>query len=189
MGSGGFEIWVSYPVFENVRYAGFDSLLQKSCKNSNHISWFCQLFFQIIKINLCSLTGLNNLRCPILSKNFLILMIRSSLAPKWPIVNTGPFLQKGLSKIIFHWQFPFRAVEASWYYFFENCLIKLKCPNLLNPLAAIIQENYQFFYPLETFTLDHITALWDTLYVHVYDPIVHSTFVNLFRLSEICILM
>ena len=36
--------------------------------------------------SLCSLSGLNSLYSPIFSKNFLVLMIRSSLAPKWPIL-------------------------------------------------------------------------------------------------------
>ena len=49
------------------------------------------------------------------------------------------------------------AVEASWCHFFENCLMKFKCPNLLSPLVTIIQENYQSFYPSEAFTLDHST--------------------------------
>ena len=70
-----------------------------------------------------------------------------SLFVEWIIKNT-----------LFHWyMIPLlsEAVEASWYNFFENCLMKLKCPNLLNPLGTIIQENYQTFYPPEAFTLDH----------------------------------
>ena len=43
------------------------------------------------------------------------------------------------------------AVEASGCYFFQNWLMKLKCPNLLKPLDTIIQENYQPFYPSEPF--------------------------------------
>ena len=36
--------------------------------------------------SLCNLTGLNSLYSPISLKNFLILMIWSSMAPKWPII-------------------------------------------------------------------------------------------------------
>ena len=45
-------------------------------------------------------------------------------------------------KIIFHWYlipFLLEAVEASLCYFFKNWLMKLKFPNLLNPLWMIIQ--------------------------------------------------
>ena len=45
------------------------------------------------------------------------------------------------------------AVEASWCYFFENWLIKLKCPDLLNAVGTMIQDNYQSFYLSESFTL------------------------------------
>ena len=37
--------------------------------------------------SLCNLTGLNSLYSPISSKNFLILMVWSSMASKWPIPN------------------------------------------------------------------------------------------------------
>ena len=37
--------------------------------------------------SLCNLTGLNSLYSPISSKNFLILMVWSSIASKWPIPN------------------------------------------------------------------------------------------------------
>ena len=36
--------------------------------------------------SLCNLNGLNRLYSPISSKNFLILMVWSSLAPQWPIL-------------------------------------------------------------------------------------------------------
>ena len=36
--------------------------------------------------SLCNLNGLNSLYSPISSKNFLILMVWSSLAPQWPIL-------------------------------------------------------------------------------------------------------
>ena len=46
---------------------------------------------------LCNLTGFNSLYSPNSSKNFLILMVISSITPKWPIVVI--FLWNGLSKI------------------------------------------------------------------------------------------
>ena len=61
-----------------------------------------------------------------------------------------------LENPIFHWYLvPFlsKAVEASPSYFFQNWLMKLKCPNLLKPLDTIIQENYQPFYPSEPFRI------------------------------------
>ena len=48
---------------------------------------------------LCNLTGLKILYNPISSNNILILMVWSSLAPKWPILNI--FLWNGLSKTQF----------------------------------------------------------------------------------------
>jgi hypothetical protein len=44
-------------------------------------------------------------------------------------------------------------VEASWCYFFDKWLMKLKCPNLLKPLGTLIQENYWSFYPSEPFRI------------------------------------
>ena len=61
-----------------------------------------------------------------------------------------------LENPIFHWclvSFPHEAVEASPCYFFQNWLMKLKCPNLLNPLDTIIQENYQPFNSSEPFRI------------------------------------
>ena len=49
------------------------------------------------------------------------------------------------------------SVEASWCYFFENWWMKLKCPLLLKPLATIVQENSQSFYPSEPFRIIHFT--------------------------------
>ena len=51
------------------------------------------------------------------------------------------------------------AVEASQCYFFENWLIKLKCPHLLKPLGIIIQQNYWFFYPSEQFSFVHFNMI------------------------------
>ena len=49
------------------------------------------------------------------------------------------------------------AVEASRCHFFENWWMKLKCPLLLKPLATIVQENSQSFYPSEPFRIIHFT--------------------------------
>ena len=48
-----------------------------------------------------------------------------------------------------------RLFFGSLCYFFVNWLMKLKCPNLLNILGTMIQENYWPFYPSEPFTLAH----------------------------------
>ena len=53
------------------------------------------------------------------------------------------FLQLFLSEV----------VEAGLCYFFQNWLMKFKCPDLLNILGTMIQENYWPFYPSEPFTL------------------------------------
>ena len=61
-----------------------------------------------------------------------------------------------LKSPVFYWYlvpFLLEAVEASLCYFFENWLMKLKCPLLLKPLGTIIQKNYQSFYLSEPFTL------------------------------------
>jgi hypothetical protein len=49
------------------------------------------------------------------------------------------------------------AAEASQCHFFENWWMKLKCPLLLKPLAIIVQENSQSFYPSEPFRISHFT--------------------------------
>ena len=77
----------------------------------------------------------------------------SSLAPKWPI--PVPFYGMVHQKSNFHWYmilFLLEAVEASRCNFFENWLMKHKCPTLLKPLATVIQQNYWSFYPSEPFT-------------------------------------
>jgi hypothetical protein len=62
------------------------------------------------------------------------------------MTNTSPFLWNGSSKIQFFTdiQYPgnLEAVEASLHDFFENWLMKLKYPNLPNPLGTIIQKIY-----------------------------------------------
>ena len=61
-----------------------------------------------------------------------------------------------LQKFILYWYLIpllLEAVEASECYFFENWLIKLNWPNLLNTLGTMIQDNYQSFYLSEPFTL------------------------------------
>ena len=87
-----------------------------------------------------------------------ILMIRSSLAPKWPIL--APFCGMDHQKSIFLLilaLFLSEAVEASRCHFFENLWMKLKCPLLLKPLATIVQENFQSVYPSEPFRIIHTT--------------------------------
>ena len=60
-------------------------------------------------------------------------MVGSSLAPKWPILVpfSGMNHQKCNFSLILA-PFLLEAVEASRCYFFENWLVKLKCPNLRN---------------------------------------------------------
>ena len=66
------------------------------------------------------------------------------------------FVEWIIKNPIFHWHFIYfllEAVEASQYYFFENWLMKLKCPNLPKPLGTIIQENYGSYNPSEPFRI------------------------------------
>ena len=75
----------------------------------------------------------------------LIVWKKRSLVITWNIrLNFGTFLSE--------------AVEASLCYFFENWLIKLKCPNLLKPLGTIIHQNSQFYYPSEPFSFHHFNV-------------------------------
>ena len=91
-------------------------------------------------------------------KKILILIVGSSLAPKWPI--QVPFCrmyhQKSTFSLILA-PFLSEAAEASQCYFFENWLMKLKCPILLKPLDTMIQENYWSFYPSEPFRITRFT--------------------------------
>ena len=85
-------------------------------------------------------------------------MVGSFLAPKWPI--QVPFCrmyhQKSTFSLILA-PFLSEAAEASQCYFFENWLMKLKCPILLKPLDTMIQENYWSFYPSEPFRITRFT--------------------------------
>ena len=61
---------------------------------------------------------------------------------------------------ISYWNLPpflLEAVEASWCYFLENWWMKLKCPLLLKPLANLVQEKFQSFYPSEPIRISHFT--------------------------------
>ena len=51
------------------------------------------------------------------------------------------------------------AVEASRCQFFENWLMKHKCPHLLKPLGTINQKKYWSFYPSEPFSFDQFTLI------------------------------
>ena len=90
-------------------------------------------------------------------------MVGSSLAPKWPILVLfcGIDHQKSNFSLI---SAPFLsgAVEASGCYFFENWLMKLKCPLLLKQLGTIIQKNVDLSTPQSH--LVSLVSLWDTLY-------------------------
>ena len=91
-------------------------------------------------------------------KTLLIVMVGSSLAPKWPI--QVPFCGMGHQKsnfLLILALFLSEAVEASRCQFFENWWMKLKCPLLLKPLATIVQVNSQSFYPSEPFRISHFT--------------------------------
>ena len=59
--------------------------------------------------------------------------------------------------MVYWYLIPFlsEAVEASLCYFFKNWLMKLKFPNLLNPLWIIIQWNEWSFYPSELNYFSH----------------------------------
>ena len=96
---------------------------------------------------------------PHIIKKILILMVGSSLAPKWSKL----FVEWIIKHPIFYWYlipFPSEASKASGYYFFEIWSIKLKFPNILKPLRTMIQQNYWSFYPSELiyfafFTMRH----------------------------------
>ena len=91
-------------------------------------------------------------------KTLLIVMVGSSLAPKWPILVPfcGMDHQKSNFSLILA-LFLSEAIEASRCYFFENWWMKLKCPLVMKPLATIVQENSQSFYPSEPFRISHFT--------------------------------
>ena len=73
-------------------------------------------------------------------KKLLILMILSPLAPTWPIMVSFSGLDHKKSKFsLISEPFLSEAVEASQCYFFENWLMKLKFPNLMNLLGTINQ--------------------------------------------------
>ena len=83
--------------------------------------------------------------------------------------------------------FLLEAVEASRCHFFENWWMKLKCPLLLKPLATIVQENSQSFYPSEPFRIIHFTMRhpvakcikgYGALVLRLTDEVVEALFVT-----------
>jgi hypothetical protein len=67
-------------------------------------------------------------------------MIGSSLASKGPLPVSFWVMDHQNSKFsLIYEPFLSEAAEASLCYFFENWLMKLKCPHLLNPLGTINQ--------------------------------------------------
>ena len=54
---------------------------------SNGFSSLCDLCSLLDLTSLCDLNGLYSLKCLFSPKNFLVLMVGSSLAPKWPILS------------------------------------------------------------------------------------------------------
>ena len=85
--------------------------------------------------SLNNFSGLNYLNSLISSKELLNLMVGSSLAPKWPI--PVHFCWRDHQKSFFSLIFDILSVRGCWVsqcYFFETWLMKLKFPNLLNPL-------------------------------------------------------
>ena len=122
--------------------------------------WSPQLWFSRPK-NLCSLNdfsglnslnGLNDLNSLISSKTLLILMVRWSLAPKWPtLVHFWGMDHQNSNVLLILAPFLSEAGEDSRCYFFENWFMKLKIYDLLKPLGTITQQNYWSFYLSEPF--------------------------------------
>ena len=67
----------------------------------------------------------------ILSKTLMILIVGSSLSPKWTILVLSCGRNHQKTQI-------FTDIWTLSWYFFENRLMKFKCPNLLKPLGTII---------------------------------------------------
>ena len=85
-----------------------------------------------------------------------------SLASKWPILVNFCVVDHQKSKFSTDFSlFPVGGCRGQPM-FFENWLMKLKCPNLLKSLGIIFQQNYWSFYPSEPFTKN--ISIWDTLY-------------------------
>ena len=95
-------------------------------------------------------------------KRILILMVRSSLTPKWskPVPLCGMDHQK--SRFLLYLS---EAVEACGCYFFENWLMKRKCPNLLKPLDHN-STKLLILLPLRAIYLVSSISIWYTLYEH-----------------------
>ena len=100
------------------------------------------VIFQALKTSAASLTSVASAtslastasKAIFPQKDFLVLIGLVFTGTK--MTNTGHFLSNGASKIQFFtniwYLFLPEAVEARLCYFFENFLMKLKCPNLRN---------------------------------------------------------
>ena len=76
-------------------------------------------------------------------KKILILMISTSLAPKWPIlVHFSGMDHQTPTFLLILEPLLLEAVMDSQCYFFENWFVKLKFPNLRKPIGTIMQQNY-----------------------------------------------
>ena len=102
-----------------------------------------------------STTSVASMTLQLISSNkLLVLKVGTSLAPKWPIMVSfcGMYHQKSKFSLI-------STVEASQCYFFENWLMKLKCPNLQKPKNS---KNVDPSTPQNHSV--SLVSIWDTLY-------------------------
>ena len=130
----GFHDSVKKIVFskhQNKWYRSSDYWFQEPEWLSSDFPGLTNLCSLIDLTGLCNLTGLNSLYSHISSKNFLVLMVLSSLDQNY---KHWSFFVEWIIKIpIFTniwYLFLLEAVEARLCYFFKNFLMKLKCPNL-----------------------------------------------------------
>ena len=189
MASGGYEIWVSSTSFTKSNNSRPQQPPTEKALKFNMIFYDCSknTFFQNIKTklnsriwmtkvlssdfsDLCSLidlTGLYSLKSTSSPKNFMILMVGSSLAPKCPILS--PFFGMDHQKPDFSLISDTLSIGGCWGRPADVTFLKLVDeteifkPPEATKAGTIFQNNHQSFYPSEPFSLVHFNMIHPVL--------------------------
>ena len=125
---------------------------------SNGFSSLCDLCSLLDLTSLCDLNGLYSLKCLFSPKNFLVLMVGSSLAPKWPI--WAPFCGMDHQKSNFSLISDTFSVGGCWgqpmLFFWKMVVV---------PKNSLFQQSRTIFKPnLPWLSLSvRAISIWDTL--------------------------
>ena len=124
--------YVCFSKISNFNKIGLQAIKFIYSEKATNIWQNLSLGFDIAKPNLCGLLRIYDLSIPF----FLLLQILSYSTPHC----MGHLFLVPMNFSLILATFLLEALEASRCYFFENWLMKLKCPLLVKPLGTIVQK-------------------------------------------------